>query len=52
MNLAEEEVDEDGESPQDKIVQPPDQGWDIRLLGSHGGDEDSSIEAGKWDGKL
>lgn len=36
MYLAEEEVDENGERPQDQIVQPPDEGWDIRLFLAHG----------------
>lgn len=36
VNLAEEQVNEDGEAPQDEIVQPSDQGWDVRLFDSHG----------------
>lgn len=36
MYLAEEEVDENGERPQDQIVQPPDEGWNIRLFLAHG----------------
>lgn len=35
MYLAEEEVDENRESPQDQIVQPPDEGWNIRLFLAH-----------------
>jgi hypothetical protein len=35
MHLAEEEVNEHGERPQDQIVQPPDEGWDVRLFLSH-----------------
>ena len=36
MYLAEEEVDENGERPQDQIVQPTDEGWNIRLFLAHG----------------
>lgn len=35
MHLAEEEIDEHGERPQDQIVQPPDEGRDVRLLLPH-----------------
>jgi hypothetical protein len=35
MHLAEEEVDEYRERPQDQIVQPPDEGRDVRLFLPH-----------------
>lgn len=38
MHFAEEEVDEHRETPQDQVVQPPDEGWNVRLLLPHGSD--------------
>lgn len=35
MHLAEEEIDEHGERPQDQIVQPPNEGRDVRLFLPH-----------------
>lgn len=35
MHLAEEEIDEHGERPQDQIVQPPDEGRNVRLILPH-----------------
>lgn len=35
MHLAEEEVDQHGERPQDQIIQPPNEGWDVRLFLPH-----------------
>ena len=35
VHLAEEEVDEDGERPQDQVIQPPDKGRDVRLFLPH-----------------
>lgn len=36
MDLPEEKVNKDGESPQHQIIQPPDQGRDFWLFRRHG----------------
>jgi hypothetical protein len=35
VNFTEEEVDEHGESPEDQIVHPPDERWNVRAFVSH-----------------
>lgn len=32
VHLPEEEIHQNRERPEDEVVQPPDQGWDIRFL--------------------
>lgn len=51
MHFAEEKVDEYGEGPQDQIIQPPDEGWDIRLFPHDARDRREGQSDPNWPGE-